>query len=338
MNDCRQRCHRNPGAACWLCLPALICGIVAIRLLLFFPVVSAAEESPSQSTVESVIPPAMKGRYVRLDSFRLRVDCEGEGDVTILFEPGLGGSAFEWQPLQQTLKSRARSCVYDRAGYGWSGSSPYPRTARRLATEANRMLAAMDINGPLILVGHSFGGFVMRLLALQRAENILALVLIDSSHESQLERLEKLNGRSMMPSGNSFVISPADIPASLPADVQNEIRRFSQTRKAYAALHSEMSRFRESADQVRRSRVVVPYPVVVIRRGRDLHTTDYKGDLKTAIWKELQQDLVTLSERGRIIVAEQSGHHVHADQPELVVNVIISLIDEHAALEKAARR
>ena len=109
-------------------------------------------------------------------------------------------------------------------------------------------------------------------------------------------------------------------------------------RKTYAALHSEMSRFRESADQVRRSRVVVPYPVVVIRRGRDLHATDYKGDLKTAIWKELQQDLVTLSEQGHIIVAEQSGHHVHADQPELVVNVIVSLIDEYAALEKEARR
>ena len=335
---CRQRCHRNPGAACWLVLSALICSIVTIRLLLLSAVASAAEESPGQLPAESVILPAMKGRYVRLDSFRLRVDCEGEGDVTILFEPGLGGSAFEWQPLQQALKSRARTCVYDRAGYGWSGPSPYPRTARRLAAEANQMLAEMNIKGPLILVGHSFGGFVMRLLALQRAEDMLALVLIDSSHERQLERLEKLNGRSMMPSGNSFVISPADIPASLPTDVQDEIRRFSQMRKTYAALHSEMSRFRESADQVRRSRVVVPYPVVVIRRGKDLHATDYKGDLKTAIWKELQQDLVTLSEQGHIIVAEQSGHHVHADQPELVVNVIVSLIDEYAALEKEARR
>ncbi len=329
----QQCCYRITGDACRRFLPALICAFLVIRLLLHAPAVSAGE-TPGNSALS----PAMKGRFIRLDSFRLRIDCQGEGEVTILFEPGLGGSAFEWQPLQQALKSRARTCVYDRAGYGWSGPSPYPRTARRLAAEADRMLAALDINGPLILVGHSFGGFVMRLLALQRREDMLALVLIDSSHERQLERLEKLNGRSMMPSGNSFVISPAEIPASLPADVQDEIRRFSQMRKTYAALHSEMSRFRESADQVRKSRVDVSYPVVVISRGRDLHARDYKGDLKTAIWEELQHDLVGLSQRGRLVVAEQSGHHVHADQPELVVDVIISLLDEHAALENAARR
>lgn len=329
----QQRRHRFSGAACWLVLPALACVLLAIRLLLHAPLVSAEETSE-----QSRLPSAMKGRFVSLDNFRLRIDCEGEGEVTVLFEPGLGGSAYEWQPLQQALKSRARTCVYDRAGYGWSGPSPYPRTARRLATEAEHMLSAMNIEGPLILVGHSFGGFVMRLLALQRRKDMLALVLIDSSHERQLERLEKLNGRSMMPSGKSFVISPAEIPASLPADVQREIRRFSRMRKTYAALHSEMSRFRESADQVRRSRVDVPYPVVVISRGRDLHATDYKGDLKTAIWNELQEDLVGLSNQGRLIVAEQSGHHVHADQPRLVVDAIIALLDEHAAIENAAKR
>ncbi|WP_157735666.1 alpha/beta fold hydrolase [Granulosicoccus antarcticus] len=293
----------------------------------------AASDSPAV-----LAPPhEMQGEFVNLDGFRLRVDCQGQGDVTILFEPGLGGSAFEWRPLQQMLMSRATVCVYDRAGYGWSTRSPKPRTARYLAMEADQMLTAMNIKGPLILVAHSFGGFIARMLALQRSEQLIGLVLIDTSHELQLERLEKLKGSSMMPKGASFVISPPEIPAALPVDVQEDIRRFSRTRKTYAALHAEMGGFRESAYQVRRSRVEVSCPVIVIRRGKDLHASEYKGDLKTAVWEELQQDLASLSPLGKVVVAQQSGHHVHADQPELVADVLLSLLDELPAGESASR-
>lgn len=277
---------------------------------------------------------------VDLGGFTLYADCRGSGEVTILFEAGLGGSALEWQAIQNALAPRARSCVYDRAGYGRSDPSPQSRDALHLAVEADQLLDALGVMGPLILVGHSFGGFVVRLLAMQRDADMLAMVLVDASHEDQLQRLEKANGRKMMPSGSNFFISPPSIPDSLPAAIRQRIQLHARQRKTYAALHAEMASFRRSAQQVSAARTLVDYPVFVVRRGLDLYAGEVRGARKTAIWNELQQDLATISHRGKLIVAESSGHHVHADQPQLLIDVLTELLDDfaHAASADAARR
>lgn len=271
----------------------------------------------------------LQGEHVQLDGFRLRADCHGAGPVTILLEPGLGGSAFEWEPVKNALTDQLRVCVYDRAGYAWSDPSPFPRHARQLASEADQLLSKLSIDGPLIIVAHSFGGFIARMLADLRSSSMVGLVLLDSSHEDQLDTLEKLDGKNRMPRDNSFVVSQVDIPDALPRDVQRKIAAFSRMRKTYVALHSEMTHFRRSADQVRQTRKRFEFPVVVVRRGRDLYGEQNQGESKTAIWQALQEDMLGLSVSGRMVVAQQSGHHIHAEQPQLVVEVIHQLLDEY---------
>ncbi|MBX2879292.1 MAG: alpha/beta hydrolase [Granulosicoccus sp.] len=267
------------------------------------------------------------GEKILIDGFRLHVDCMGQGDTTVLFEAGLGGSSLEWKPVQQLIAGRARACTYDRAGYGWSDPSPFPRHARAMAREADLLLDKINADGPLILVGHSFGGFVVRQLAQRRVSNMVGMVLVDASHEDQLERLEAAGGKSMMPRGSNFYISPASVPESLPRDLQRKIQAFARMRKSYAALHAEMTYFRESADQVKQDRQLQEFPLVVISRGRDLYAQGDEGRQKTAIWKELQQDLGAISAQSTFVLAEGSGHHVHADDPQLVASVIESILD-----------
>lgn len=288
--------------------------------------VSAVEDAPPLDFSFTQQPP---GRLVMIDGFRLHVDCQGDGPVTVLFEAGLGGSSLEWKPIQRVLSERSRACLYDRGGYGWSDRSPFRRDARQLAIEADQLLAALNVDGALILVGHSFGGFIIRLLAQRRADSIAGMVLVDASHEDQLRKLEKISGMSMMPRDASFVVSPVAIPQALPSTIQRQIAAFSRMRKTYSALHAEMRYFRQSAEQVRQARELMTFPVVVLRRGTDLYAHDKQGAQKTAAWEELQQDLARISTSGRVLVAERSGHHVHADQPELVVDAIGSLLDEH---------
>lgn len=276
----------------------------------------------------------IEGIRVQLDGFRLHADCRGSGPVTVLFEPGLGGSAFEWHPMLEALSSDAHVCVYDRAGYGWSDPSPYPRHARQLAQEADQMLHALDVNGPLILVAHSFGGFVARMLADRRSDDMVGMVLLDTSHEDQLDRLEQLDGKSRMPRDNSFVVSQVDIPDTLPRSIRRKIAAFSRMRKTYVALHAEMRYFRTSADQVRSARepavanTASDFPIVVVRRGLDLYSQSRLGASKTAIWQSLQEDLLTLG-KARMVVAQESGHHIHADQPQLVTDIIRQLLEEN---------
>jgi len=251
--------------------------------------------------------------------------------VTVLFEAGLGGSALEWQAVVDNLPAGLTACTYDRTGYGWSDPFGTPRDVRHLAFEIDKLLQHADISGQLLLVGHSFGGFVMRMLA-ERRSDVAGLVFVDTSHEQQFSRMQGHANAAMLPTRSQFIIRSNDVPENLPADIKAQVRAFGRMRKTYAATHGEMSRFGESAQQVAkaRERNPVPFnvPIVVIRRGKELYNDDTDGLAKNAIWVELQEDLTKLSTHSKMVVAENSGHHVHVDQPELVAEQLKLLIDE----------
>jgi len=259
------------------------------------------------------------GQKVMIDNFHLHINCMGSGDTTVLFEAGLGGSSLEWIPVQLKVADRVRACIYDRAGYAWSDPSPNPSHAQALSREADIMLDKIGADGPLLLVGHSFGGFVIRELALRRKEKMIGMILVDASHEDQLLQLEELVGKIMMPRGNNFFVSPPDAPESLPGELRRKIQAFARMRKTYAALHAEMRFFRESARQVRRDRTIVDYPVTVVSRGQDLYERPELGDKKTEIWDQMQEDLKALSSRSMRIIPEQNGEHVHPENPDIIV-------------------
>ena len=317
----------------WRCLLFVLTTIMVAPISLTWDVItgSSAIAADNEAPLNFSFTLEAPGQKVLVDDFRLHVDCRGEGETTVLFEAGLGGSSIEWIPVQELVAERARACIYDRAGYAWSDPSPFSSHAVELAREADLMLDRIGANGPLLLVGHSFGGFIVRELALRRETDMVGMVLVDASHEDQLSRLESLAGKSMMPRGTSFVVSPVQVPESLPEDLQRKVKAFSRMRKTYTALHSEMQYFRESAMQVRRDRTLVHFPVVVISRGLDLYPDDELGRKKTAIWKELQEDLATLSSDSTLIVASESGHHIHTEDPALVAAVINNILDAQVA-------
>lgn len=269
------------------------------------------------------------GQLIQLESHKLHLFCEGQGEVTVLLEAGLGGNSLEWTSVQHSLAEYARTCSYDRGGYAWSDPSPYARDARQLAREANEMLEVAGIDGPLILVGHSFGGFVIRELEHLRHGQVVGLVLVDASHEDQFTRMETPGGRSMMPRGTNFVISPIDVPDTLPIDVRRKLQAFSRMRKTYAATHGEMVGFRESAAQVKEDRTLLDLPVRVMLRGLDPYEGNGKRPGRNALWRELQEDLLSLSGSSALVVAEGSGHFIHADEPERVVSTIREVIDAY---------
>ncbi|MGQ7847716.1 alpha/beta fold hydrolase [Granulosicoccus sp. 3-233] len=340
MNGDAQALHKSPSVICWNCARSVSLLLLSASLGLAASAFAVAAESDTDPPPLIALDEAEAGAQadgtvialsesnlrVALEGFSLHADCRGSGEVTILFEAGLGGSSLEWSAIQSALAPQARSCVYDRAGYGRSDPSPQTRDARHLAAEADQLLDALGVGGPLILVGHSFGGFIVRLLAMLREADMLAMVLVDASHEDQLHRLETSQGRKMMPSGRHFFVSPASIPDSLPSSVRQRMRLHARQRKTYAALHAEMASFRRSAEQVGAARHLVDYPVLVVRRGVDLYAGESDGAGKTTIWNELQRDLASISRQGRLIVAENSGHHVHADQPQLLIDLLSELL------------
>src|SRR5581483_7235316 len=120
---------------------------------------------------------------------KLALSCSGTGPETVILETGLGAESAEWAPIQQALEKHTRVLRYDRAGRGASEHALKPRDAAAMVEDLRTLLRLAEIPGPYVLVGHSFGGLLMRLFAHRCAADVKALVLVDSMHEDQFEIL-----------------------------------------------------------------------------------------------------------------------------------------------------
>ncbi|OUE27012.1 alpha/beta fold hydrolase [Clavibacter michiganensis] len=119
------------------------------------------------------------------DGRRLRAMVTGDGDDLVVLEAGLGGSGLTWGPVHGILARTHRVVAYDRAGLGGSEPDPAPRDLARLADDLEAVIAAFP-HRRLVLVGHSWGGPVVRVVASRRIARGLAtagVVLVDPSDE-----------------------------------------------------------------------------------------------------------------------------------------------------------
>ena len=130
------------------------------------------------------------GRMVEVGAMRMHLDVRGvdRGLPTVVLEAGLGSFSPNWHWVQQELADTMRVVAYDRAGLGWSDSSPAPRDAATMASELHTALRSARIHGPYVLAGHSFGGLVVRAFADAYPRDTAGLVLVDASHPDQWAR------------------------------------------------------------------------------------------------------------------------------------------------------
>jgi pimeloyl-ACP methyl ester carboxylesterase len=125
---------------------------------------------------------APPGRLVDIGTQRLHIRCAGEGTPAVVFDAALGASSLSWSLVLPGVAAVTRACAYDRAGFGWSERGPRPRTAGRIADELYALLQHAAVPLPYVLVGHSFGGLVVRLLTARHPDAVAALVLLEPAH------------------------------------------------------------------------------------------------------------------------------------------------------------
>ncbi len=120
---------------------------------------------------------------------RMNLHCMGTGSPTVVFESGLSDWSNTWALIQPAVAKSTRACSYDRPGMGYSDPVPGSRTPDDATKDLKRLLDGAGIKEPIVLVGHSLGGFYAKLFAVTYPDRVAGLVLVDPSEERLLERV-----------------------------------------------------------------------------------------------------------------------------------------------------
>ena len=120
-----------------------------------------------------------QGRPVDIGGRSLYLDCRGSGSPTVILESGLGSDAGGWGFVLPKVAERTRVCAYDRAGLGRSDPQPGTHSVGEAVADLRQALDVAGERGPFVLVGHSYGGVLVRVLAAAARDDVRGVVLVD---------------------------------------------------------------------------------------------------------------------------------------------------------------
>jgi len=300
---------------------------------------------------------ARPGRLVDIGGYRLNLYCTGSGSPTVIFESGLGDSAYVWALVQPAVSKLTRTCSYDRAGFGFSDAGPMPRTAGREVAELHALLHNAGLAPPFVLVGHSLGGMLARLYTDRYFTEVAGLVLVDGAYEYQeaafSPAIQKEDSQTLPMVRHCHALAARGRLTDTKLlrdclDVDPLDKRFSPALQAtlltngkrvafWDCLISEFqSFFAESAAEVRSSqRPFGSLPLVVL-------TADSHGEkqadraLIEKPWRMLQDKQARLSSNSRHILIH-SGHHIQLDAPNSVIDAVRIVLREVRTREVGIR-
>jgi pimeloyl-ACP methyl ester carboxylesterase len=297
---------------------------------------------------------AGSGRWIDIGhKCSLYVMEKGSGGPTVLFESGIGATNLNWFHIQGIVSRFTSTASYDRSGLGWSSPCRTARTPFNVAVELHAMLQGAGIKPPYVLVGHSFGGLVMRRYALLYPEEVASILLVDPMRceewpplnpgkQSQLDRGKRLS-RYAIPIARfglarlavtSLLCRSGKVAhrlSSVAGDgarhvigrVQDEVRKMPEEIRPIVAAHWSRPAFYAG---MRSHVLAVPDTVREMQHAEPIHgipvlvltpgkSTPLSGECLHRIGDNVQQ-----------VIAPASAHWIHLDQPDLVIDSIREMV------------
>lgn len=327
------------------------------RLSLAAVVLAACTAHVAPARAES--PFAHPQRLVDVGGRRLNLYCSGNGPVTVVFESGSGDAGWTWQAIQPQVARRARACVYDRAGLGFSDPSPLTAAPDNAVADLHALLGRAGVQPPYVLVGHSYGGGLVQLYAYRHPDQVKGLVLVEPASEHEFERLNAVSqGRLKMgldmnqqiskqclaqaetgfvPGSELFATCTTGYDAGAVPRELAAARLAMLTSAAYWRAAVAENDDGEDGDGPLRTarRPFGDLPLIVLTRGVSPYAVpgQPQSPLNKAFEDEnrkIHVELAALSTRGRERVVPGAAHAIQAEQPQAVVTAVDEVLDQVA--------
>ncbi len=295
------------------------------------------------------------GRLMKAGAQRLHVYETGEGDPTVGLEAGIAATICNWQRIQPEIAKFTRVLSYDRAGLGWSDRARTPRTVSQIVEELHEMLLAADVPPPYVLVGHSFGGIVARLYTMRYPDEIAGIVLVDPVlldewHPLSTERKRMLIGGALLSRWGALLARFGVVRFTLArlargrSRLPRAIGRATSSRKGVAVMERLAGEVRKmprelwpaiishwshpkSFASMGRHLANMPESVASVFDAPplDVPVTMLTGVRSLTKWPP--DGPARISTDTTHIVAENSGHWIQLDEPELVVEAVREMVN-----------
>lgn len=305
--------------------------------LTFFATVGAIHTTITAARSKRKYPPP--GQLIDIGDCRLHVNRMGIGEPIVVIESGSGNFSLDWSVLQPEIAKLTRVCTYDRAGHGWSDAGAKPRTVPQIVEELHTLLKNTGTAGPYVLVGHSLGGLYMQYFARRYPTETAGMVLVDSSYpdlylhlppvflRKNEVRLRKMWLAAIFGILQLRMLSMPSAPKKLMPNIQRIISTLWLSPLFWRTLIDQNKYL--TSDMPDLFCKVGPFPdipLIVLTAANNDWLSGISPEFP-ALWLESQEKLSNLSPRGKLIIVKDSGHDIHHDQSESVVDVIRQVIE-----------
>lgn len=218
---------------------------------------------------------------------------------TVVFESGLGGHLEWWSKIAPEISKSKSVFLYNRPGIGRSEKVTNSRDAEQIVKELRANLKSLNIEPPYVLVGHSLGGLYLQLFARKHPDEVVGLVLVDSTHPLQM------NGEGAPEHWSWWLKTYMNIFLS------NEGQR-------------ELSELNRSGEQVLSyASANLKFPIYILTATEpEIGANDYERDLI-----EKRINLAKLYPNSKQVFV-RGGHAIPLDSPDAVISAIEQVISQ----------
>jgi pimeloyl-ACP methyl ester carboxylesterase len=280
------------------------------------------------------------GRSVDIGGRTLNIHCTGEGSPTVIFVSARTAPGYVWTPTQRGVSAFTRACWYDRADLGWSDAGPDPAWGDAAARDLHRLVQNAGLRPPLVLVGHSFGGYVIRLYHHAYPGEASGMVFVDTALEDA-GTIPGMPHRERPPIPRAVILGlstvlgrlgmirflasdPGPPPKHWSADEWNMLSRLRRQRNILLA-DAKVGPGRATDDLVRATGGLEEMPLIVLTQGNPSSPSSAAPGVLRG-WVDLQRRFAQRSRRGRQVLVRDSGHGMPEEAPDAIISAVREIV------------